>query len=309
MRRKPRARERFQVSQESRKVSRLSAMLRPTVLKSFAAFLSPDGRRFAARLVRAVMCCREPWLRARARVSVLACLEAFLFNQQERFMSMVSTASTSPPAMAGIIPLSPMPDVIAAIAAGRPVLVLDDAERENEADIICAAERITPNVMAKMIREGSGIVCLCITPDKASQLKLRPMVEINRSRYATAFTQSIEAAHGVSTGVSAADRVQTIQCALRSTLERSEIVSPGHVFPLIARPGGTLERDGHTEAAVDLAVLAGLAPAGVLCELMNPDGTMARGEQVRAFAQDHGLPCTTVAAVADFRQRESQRSA
>jgi 3,4-dihydroxy 2-butanone 4-phosphate synthase len=102
--------------------------------------------------------------------------------------------------MAGVIPLSPIPDVIAAIAAGRPVLVLDDAERENEADIICAAERITPNVMAMMIREGSGIVCLCIKPDKASQLKLRPMVEINRSRYATAFTQSIEAAHGVSTG-------------------------------------------------------------------------------------------------------------
>ena len=114
------------------------------------------------------------------------------------------------------------------------------------------------------------------------------MVEVNRSRYATAFTQSIEAGHGVSTGVSAADRVQTIQCALRSTLERNEVVSPGHVFPLIARPGGTLERDGHTEAAVDLAGLAGLSPAGVLCELMNPDGTMARGAQVARFARDNG---------------------
>jgi 3,4-dihydroxy 2-butanone 4-phosphate synthase len=219
-------------------------------------------------------------------------------------MSMVSLSPTTAPADTGAIPLSPLPDVIAAIAAGRPVLVLDDAGRENEADIICAAERITPAVMAMMIHEGSGIVCLCIKPDKASELKLRPMVEINRSRFATAFTQSIEAAHGVTTGVSAADRVQTIQCALRSTLERSEIVSPGHVFPLVARRGGTLERDGHTEAAVDLAVLAGLAPAGVLCELMNADGTMAKGEQVRAFAQANGLPCTTVQEIALFRKHQ-----
>ena len=201
------------------------------------------------------------------------------------------------------IPLAPMPEVIAAIATGRPVLVLDDEGRENEADMVCAAERITPEVMSMMIRDGSGIVCLCITPGKAGELKLRPMVEVNRSRYATAFTQSIEAAFGVTTGVSAADRVQTIQCALRSTLERSEIVSPGHVFPLVARKGGTLERDGHTEAAVDLAALAGLQPMGVLCELMNADGTMARGAQVRAFALKHGLHCTTVAAVAEWRRR------
>jgi 3,4-dihydroxy 2-butanone 4-phosphate synthase len=146
-------------------------------------------------------------------------------------------------------------------------------------------------------------VCLCITREKADELRLRPMVEVNRSRYATAFTQSIEAAHGVTTGVSASDRVQTVQCALRSTLERSEIVSPGHVFPLIAKKGGTLERDGHTEAAVDLARLAGLQPAGVLCELMNADGTMAKGAQVRAFADRHALACTTVAAVAEWRRR------
>jgi 3,4-dihydroxy 2-butanone 4-phosphate synthase len=224
-----------------------------------------------------------------------------LFNQQERFMTLISTPAV--PHDDAVIPLAPLPDVIAQIAAGRPVLVLDDAERENEADIVCAAERITPEVMALMIREGSGIVCLCITPGKASDLKLRPMVEVNRCRYATAFTQSIEAAHGISTGVSAADRVQTIQCALRSTLEHSEIVSPGHVFPLIAKKGGTLERDGHTESAIDLARLAGLAPAGVLCELMNPDGTMAKGAQVRAFAQQHGLACTTVQEIAQWRRR------
>jgi 3,4-dihydroxy 2-butanone 4-phosphate synthase len=168
-------------------------------------------------------------------------LEAFLFNQQERFM-ISATSLPSPEAAADGPVLAPLPEVIAAIAAGRPVLVLDDAGRENEADLICAADRIRPETMAMLIREGSGIVCLCIRSDKANELKLRPMVEVNRSRYATAFTQSIEAAFGVSTGVSAADRVQTIQCALRSTLERSEIVSPGHVFPLIARRGGVLER-------------------------------------------------------------------
>ncbi|HUR89725.1 MAG TPA: 3,4-dihydroxy-2-butanone-4-phosphate synthase [Ramlibacter sp.] len=204
---------------------------------------------------------------------------------------------------AAVIPLTPVPEVIAQIAAGRPVLVLDDAERENEADIVCAAELMTPQTMALMIRDGSGIVCLCITPDKASDLKLRPMVEVNRSRYATAFTQSIEATHGITTGVSAADRVQTIQCALRSTLEHCEIASPGHVFPLIAKRGGTLERDGHTESAVDLARLAGLEPAGVLCELMNPDGTMAKGEQVRAYARKLGLTCTTVQEIASWRRR------
>jgi len=216
---------------------------------------------------------------------------------------MISIPTT--PASTDAIPLAPLPEVIAEIRAGRPVLVLDDAQRENEADLICAAELVSPAVMAMLIREGSGIVCLCIKPDKASALRLRPMVEVNRSRYATAFTQSIEAAHGVSTGVSAADRVQTIHCALRSTLEHNEIVSPGHVFPLIARAGGTLERDGHTEAAVDLPALAGLAPAGVLCELMNPDGTMARGKQVADFAQVHGLLCTTVAEIAAWRRANS----
>jgi len=219
-----------------------------------------------------------------------------LFNQQERFMTHSTIESP------GTVVLSPLPDVLREVAAGRPVLVLDDAGRENEADLIVAADRIRPDTMALLIREGSGIVCLCIRPEQASALRLKPMVEVNRSRYATAFTQSIEAAHGVSTGVSAADRVQTIQCALRSTLEHNEIVSPGHVFPLIARAGGVLERQGHTEAAVDLAELAGCQPAGVLCELMNPDGSMARGEQVAAFAQRHGLLCTTVEAVRDWRR-------
>ena len=215
----------------------------------------------------------------------------------------MTLATTTP-----TLELAPLDAVVAEIARGQPVLVLDDDDRENEADLIVAADLVSPTTMALLIREGSGIVCLCIHPDKASELRLRPMVEVNRSRHATAFTQSIEAAFGVSTGVSAADRVQTIQCALRSTLERSEIVSPGHVFPLIARPGGVLERRGHTEAAVDLAVLAGRYPAGVLCELMNPDGSMARGAEVAAFAQAHGLLCTTVEAIRAYREERISAS-
>ena len=203
------------------------------------------------------------------------------------------------------VPLSTVPQVIAAIAAGQPVLVLDDAERENEADLVCAAANMTPASMAMMIREGSGIVCLCITADHAQALGLRPMVEVNRSAHGTAFTQSIEAAHGISTGVSAIDRLQTVRCALRIPAPggQPEVVSPGHVFPLVARPGGVLERQGHTEAAVDLAVLAGLPAAGVLCELMNPDGSMARGAQVAQFARANGLLCTTVQALVAYRSQ------
>lgn len=214
---------------------------------------------------------------------------------------MTFAATTATPVCERAIALAPLPAVLERLRAGEPVIVLDDADRENEADLIVCADRITPTTMALLIREGSGIVCLCIRADRAGILGLRPMVEVNRSRHATAFTQSIEAACGVSTGVSAADRVHTIHCALRSTPERCEIVSPGHVFPLIARSGGVLERQGHTEAAVDLAELAGCQPAGVLCELMNPDGSMARGPQVAVFAEKHGLLCTTVAAVREYR--------
>jgi 3,4-dihydroxy 2-butanone 4-phosphate synthase len=213
----------------------------------------------------------------------------------------MSSLVSPSPLLDPVVKLSLIPDVIARVRAGQPVLVLDDAGREDEADLIVAADLIRPETMAMLIREGSGIVCLCIRPDQASALKLRPMVEVNRSRYATAFTQSIEAAHGITTGVSAADRVQTIQCALRSTLEHSEIVSPGHVFPLIARAGGVIERQGHTEAAADLAELAGCSPAGVLCELMNPDGSMAKGAQIAEFAERHGLLCTTVEALRQYR--------
>ncbi|WP_232829000.1 3,4-dihydroxy-2-butanone-4-phosphate synthase [Simplicispira lacusdiani] len=223
------------------------------------------------------------------------------------FSDSLDSPVACPGATQEAVVLAPLPEVVAAIATGRPVLVLDDADRENEADLVCAAANMSEATMALMIREGSGIVCLCLTPGHARALGLRPMVEVNRSAFSTAFTQSIEAAHGVSTGVSAADRLQTVRCALRIPAPGAapEVVSPGHVFPLVARPGGVLERSGHTESAVDLAVLAGLPPAGVLCELMNPDGSMARGTQVARFAQAHGLLCTTVRALADYRRTQA----
>ncbi|MBY4896008.1 3,4-dihydroxy-2-butanone-4-phosphate synthase [Cupriavidus sp. AU9028] len=190
-----------------------------------------------------------------------------------------------------------------AMRDGRPVLLMDDDDRENEADLIVAAERLTQENMAMLIRECSGIVCLCLPRETSDRLGLRPMVEANRSRYGTAFTVSIEARHGVSTGVSAADRITTIRAAIAPDAGTDAVVSPGHVFPLVAVDGGVLERRGHTEGSVDLARLAGLSPAAVLCELMNPDGTMARGKDVTDFAERHGLPMLTIADLVAWRQR------
>ncbi len=185
------------------------------------------------------------------------------------------------------------PNVAAALAAyraGRPVLLLDDADREDEADLVAAAENLSLSTMVMMIRDGSGIVCLCLDEATVDALALPQMVADNRARHGTGFTVSIEAAEGVSTGVSAADRVRTIAAALASSAEDRRIVSPGHVFPLRSRNGGVRVRRGHTEGSVDLARLAGLRPAAVLCELMNPDGTMARGEQVARYGREHQLP-------------------
>jgi 3,4-dihydroxy 2-butanone 4-phosphate synthase len=196
------------------------------------------------------------------------------------------------------------PRIAAALDAmreGRAVVLQDDRDREDEADLIVAAERLTDATMALLIRECSGIVCLCLPDDKVRALALPPMAPLNGSRYGTAFTVSIEAREGVTTGVSAADRVTTIRAAIADHATPDDIVSPGHVFPLRAMPGGVLARRGHTEGTVDLAVLAGLKPAGVLCELMNADGTMARGEQVERFARTHGLPMLSIAELAEFR--------
>lgn len=185
---------------------------------------------------------------------------------------------------------------------GRPVIVLDDDDRENEADLIVAADKITVPVMAQLIRDCSGIVCLCLTDETLDRLALPPMTARNESRHGTAFTVSIEAREGVTTGVSAKDRVTTIRAAIAPHAQAGDIVSPGHVFPLRAQPGGVLARRGHTEGSVDLAILAGLRPAAVLCELMNDDGTMTRGDAIDRYAAKHGLVALTIAELADYRR-------
>jgi len=191
---------------------------------------------------------------------------------------------------------------LAAMRAGIPVILLDDFDRENEADLIVAAEKLSVDTMALMIRECSGIVCLCLSDDKVRALDLPPMAPENGSRYGTPFTVSIEARHGVTTGVSAADRVSTIQAAIARNAQPDDLVRPGHVFPLRATPGGVLARAGHTEGSVDLARLAGLQPAAVLCELMNPDGTMMRGEQIERFAEERAFPILTIAELIQWRR-------
>lgn len=193
-----------------------------------------------------------------------------------------------------------------AMREGRPVILMDDLDRENEADLIVAAEKITPTTMAMLIRECSGIVCLCLPDETLRRLDLPPMVEQNQSRYGTAFTVTIEARQGVSTGVSAADRVTTIRTAIADDAKPSDLSRPGHVFPLRAQPGGVLTRRGHTEGSVDLVILAGLKPAAVLCELMNPDGTMTRGADIERFAELHGLPILTIDELANYRRSQAQ---
>lgn len=196
-----------------------------------------------------------------------------------------------------------------ATRAGIPVILLDDFDRENEADLIVAAEKLTVETMALMIRECSGIVCLCLPHEKVRALDLPPMAADNGSRYGTPFTVSIEAREGVTTGVSALDRVTTIRAAIASSAQPQDLVRPGHVFPLRANPAGVLGRKGHTEGSVDLAILAGLQPAAVLCELMNEDGTMMRGEAIEAFARARGFPILTIAEMIEWRTRTEQQAA
>lgn len=184
---------------------------------------------------------------------------------------------------------------------GQGVLVTDDEDRENEGDIIFAAESLTAKQMALLIRECSGIVCLCLPEERVQQLQLPMMVVENSSQYQTAFTVSIEAAEGVTTGVSAADRVTTVMAAIADDAGPQNLHSPGHVFPLRARSGGVLERRGHTEATVDLMKLAGLKPYGVLCEVTLEDGTMARMSDLVSFSRQHTLPLVTIEDLAQYR--------
>jgi 3,4-dihydroxy 2-butanone 4-phosphate synthase / GTP cyclohydrolase II len=187
------------------------------------------------------------------------------------------------------------------IRNGRIIIVVDDEDRENEGDFTLAAEKVTPEAINFMARYGRGLICLPLTAERLDQLNIPLMVEGNTSKYGTAFTVSIEARHGVTTGISAADRATTILTAINPRSAPSDLVRPGHVFPLRARAGGVLERAGQTEAAVDLARLAGLSPAGVICEVMNQDGTMARIPELRKVARRHRLKIITVADLIAFR--------
>ena len=199
-----------------------------------------------------------------------------------------------------------MERALASVRAG--VLVVDDEDRENEGDLIYPAHSLTDAQMARLIRHCSGIVCLCLTDERATRLGLPPMVAHNTNTQQTAFTISIEAAEGVTTGVSAADRVTTVKAAVAEGARPEDLRHPGHVFPLRARPGGVLERRGHTEATVDLMSLAGLPPCGVLCELTNDDGTMARLPQVADFARANDLPLLAVADIVRWRERQEGRA-
>jgi len=188
---------------------------------------------------------------------------------------------------------------------GHPVILVDDFDRENEADLIVAAEKISAPTMALLIRECSGIVCLCLTGETLDRLEVPLMVPNNQSRFKTAFTVTIEASEGVTTGVSAQDRVTTIRAAIADDARPSDLVHPGHVFPLRAAPGLILDRQGHTEGAVELARLAGLKPAGILCEITNPDGTMAKGNAIGEFAKKHGMVVLSIAELVEYRLRQA----
>lgn len=194
-----------------------------------------------------------------------------------------------------------IPELLEDIRAGRMVVILDDEDRENEGDLIMAAELVKPEHINFMAKEARGLICLALTEARCAQLNLPPMVSDNRSPHRTAFTVSIEAAEGVSTGISAYDRAHTIRTAVKPNAKPADLTQPGHIFPLTARHGGVLMRAGHTEAAADLALLAGLEPAGVLVEIMRDDGHMARRPELEVFARQHGLKIGTIADLIRYR--------
>ncbi len=198
---------------------------------------------------------------------------------------------------------SSIEEAVAQVAAGRPVVVVDDADRENEGDLIFAAELATPEMLALMVRYTSGFICVPLTEADADRLELPPMYRVNQDKRGTAYTVTVDAREGVSTGISAADRARTIRLLADPATTPGELSRPGHVVPLRARPGGVLRRPGHTEAAIDLTTLAGLRPAGVLCELVNDDGTMMRLPELTIFAKEHDLALITIADLIAYRRR------
>src|SRR5246500_2104075 len=200
-------------------------------------------------------------------------------------------------------PFAAIEDAIAAVRAGKMVIVVDDEDRENEGDLTIAAEKITPQAINFMAHHGRGLICLAMTPERLDELEIPLMVSENSSRFETAFCVSIEAKERTTTGISAADRAATVLTAIDPSSKPSDLVRPGHVFPLRARSAGVLARAGQTEAAVDLARLAGLHPSGVICEIMNRDGTMARVPELSRFARRHNIPLITVADLITYRMR------
>jgi 3,4-dihydroxy 2-butanone 4-phosphate synthase/GTP cyclohydrolase II len=211
------------------------------------------------------------------------------------------------PASGDASAISPIEDIIEDARNGRPYILVDAEDRENEGDVIIPAQFATPEQINFMAKHARGLICLSITGDRARQLRLPPMAVDNQSGHGTAFTVSIEAREGVTTGISAHDRAHTIAVAVDPTKGADEIVSPGHVFPLVARDGGVLVRAGHTEAAVDISRLAGLNPAGVICEIMKDDGSMARLPDLIVFAQTHGLKIGTIADLIAYRRRTERQ--
>jgi 3,4-dihydroxy 2-butanone 4-phosphate synthase/GTP cyclohydrolase II len=200
-------------------------------------------------------------------------------------------------------PISPVDDIVADLRAGRMVILVDEEDRENEGDIVLAADHVTPEAVNFMARHARGLICLTLSREMCERLQLPPMVARNGAKHSTAFTVSIEAAEGVTTGISAADRSRTVQAAVASDAVASDLVQPGHIFPLQAVDGGVLMRAGHTEAGCDLAAMAGCSPAAVICEVMNEDGTMARLPDLQVFAAEHGLKIGTIAALIEHRSR------
>jgi len=201
------------------------------------------------------------------------------------------------------VAISPVEDIVADMRAGRIVILVDEEDRENEGDLVLAADHVTPEAINFMARFGRGLICLTLTKERCERLKLPPMVPRNGTKMGTAFTVSIEAAEGVTTGISAADRARTVQVAVAAHAKADDLVQPGHIFPLQAVEGGVLMRAGHTEAGCDLAAMAGCTPAAVICEIMKDDGTMARLPDLQLFAAEHGLKIGTIADLIEYRSR------
>ena len=212
-------------------------------------------------------------------------------------MSTAKAAGTMP------VSISPVEDIVADMKAGRIVILVDEEDRENEGDLVLASDHVTPEAINFMARFGRGLICLTLTRERCEYLKLPPMAARNGTVYSTAFTVSIEAAEGVTTGISAADRARTIAVAVAKDAKPTDLVQPGHVFPLQAVDGGVLMRAGHTEAGCDLAAMAGCSPSSVICEIMKDDGTMARLPDLQVFAAEHGLKIGTIADLIAYRSR------